>query len=201
MAHRLLNGPCCGHQIQSDGARCTVPNRRAAHVSAASDAANAASQRREASEGPSAATRRAQASARSDSSAPSNHFANRWSLRSSTSKPMGHSTTPRGLVHVDTGRPLDDHQLRRPAHASGRVERDGQSSAERTSTETNLGQPREGVPGHETVHCPSPYRTSRGPRLCSARYGPRCGAVLVFRCGIMCASIERPRPAPVGYPI
>jgi hypothetical protein len=67
--------------------RSAVPNSGATHVSAASDAENAASQRRDASGAPSTATRRAQASARADSWALRAHVTNRWSLRSSTSKP------------------------------------------------------------------------------------------------------------------
>ena len=56
-------------------------------VSAASDAANTASQRREASSRPSASTRRVQASARAGESALANHSVNRFSLRTSTSTP------------------------------------------------------------------------------------------------------------------
>ena len=58
------------------------------HVSAASNAANAVSHRREASSRPSASTRRVQASARFDQSAPINHSVSRWSVRTSISTPM-----------------------------------------------------------------------------------------------------------------
>jgi hypothetical protein len=88
---RLPGGLCLDRGIARYwGVRCILPtSARAHHVSAASDAAKAAHQRREASCRPSVPTRRAQASARADVSAPSAQPASCWSLRSSTSKLMG----------------------------------------------------------------------------------------------------------------